>query len=125
MINSCDRIIVTSKKLLNYYKKITSKPISLIYNGFDYDRKELALDKKFSITHIGSLLPERNPEILWRALGAISSQNNKIKQDLQINFIGNVDKNIREFIDLNNLENNTIYHNYLDYKETIPYLIKS
>ena len=103
VINSCDRIIVTSKKLLNYYKKITNKPISLIYNGFDYNKKELTLDKKFSITHIGSLLPERNPEILWRVLGDISSQNNNIKEDLQINFIGNVDDNIKELICLNNL----------------------
>ena len=125
VINSCDRIIVTSKKLLNYYNKITNKPISLIYNGFDYNKKELSLDRKFSITHIGSLLPERNPEILWRVLGDISSQNNNMKKDLQINFIGNVDDNIRELICLNNLENNTIQHNYIDYKDTIPYLIKS
>ena len=58
-------------------------------------------------------------------LGDISSQNNNIKEDLQINFIGNVDDNIKELICLNNLENNIIQHNYIDYKDTIPYLIKS
>lgn len=125
VLNSCDRIIVTSNKLLNEYSKITRKPVSLITNGFDFIKKETTLDNKFSITHIGSLLPERNPKILWKALRKIELKSNNLKDDLVINFIGEVSSNIKEDIKNNCLEKNVVYHNYIEYKDTIPNLLKS
>ena len=125
VLNSCDRIIVTSNKLLKEYNGTTTTPISLITNGFDYQKLELELDEKFSITHIGRLLPERNPKILWQALKELSITNKNFKNNLKINFIGNVSENFRSKIKSNNLENNAIYHGYIKYNQTIPYLLKS
>ena len=42
-----------------------------------------------------------------------------------INFIGEVSKNIKEDIKNNCLEKNVVYHNYIEYKDTIPNLLKS
>ena len=125
VLSSCDRIIVTSNKLLKEYNEITETPISLITNGFDYQKLQLELDKKFSITHIGRLLPERNPKILWNALKELCTINKNFKNNLKINFIGNVSENLRKEIKTNNLENSVVYHNYIKYNDTIPYLIKS
>jgi hypothetical protein len=125
VLNSSDRVIVTSNRLLNEYRKKTNTPVSLITNGFDYIKKEMPLDNKFSITHIGSLLPERNPQILWKALREIALKRNNFKDDLVINFIGKVNINIKDDIKYNHLENNVVYHNYIEYKDTIPNLLKS
>ncbi len=125
VLNSCDRIIVTSNKLLNEYNKIAKTPISLITNGFDYQKLQLELDKEFSITHIGRLLPERNPKILWNALKELCIINKNFKNNLKINFIGNVSENLRNEMKTNDLENSVVYHNYIKYNDTIPYLIKS
>ena len=125
VLSSCDRIIVTSNKLLKEYNEITETPISLITNGFDYQKLQLELDEKFSITHIGRLLPERNPKILWNALKELCTINKNFKNNLKINFIGNVSENLRKEIKTNNLENSVVYHNYIKYNDTIPYLIKS
>ena len=125
VLSLCDRIIVTSNKLLKDYNEITETPISLITNGFDYQKLQLELDEKFSITHIGRLLPERNPKILWNALKELCTINKNFKNNLKINFIGNVSENLRKEIKTNNLENSVVYHNYIEYNDTIPYLIKS
>ena len=125
VLNSCDRIIVTSNKLLKEYNKIAKTPISLITNGFDYQKLQLELDEEFSITHIGRLLPERNPKILWNALKELCIINKNFKNNLKINFIGNVSENLRNEMKTNDLENSVVYHNYIKYNDTIPYLIKS
>ena len=125
VLNSCDRIIVTSNKLLNEYNKIAKTPISLITNGFDYQKLQLELDEEFSITHIGRLLPERNPKILWNALKELCIINKNFKNNLKINFIGNVSENLINEMKTNDLENSVVYHNYIKYNDTIPYLIKS
>ena len=125
VLNSCDRIIVTSNKLLKEYNKIAKTPISLITNGFDYQKLQLELDEEFSITHIGRLLPERNPKILWNALKELCIINKNFKNNLKINFIGNVSENLRNEMKTNDLEKSVVYHNYIKYKDTIPYLIKS
>ena len=125
VLNSCDRIIVTSNKLLKEYIGITKTPISLIANGYDYKKQKLELDEKFSITHIGRLLPGRNPKILWKSLKELSINNENFRNNLKINFIGNVGDNIRSEIKSNNLEDSVVYHSYIEYNHTIPYLIKS
>jgi len=125
VLNSCDRIIVTSNKLLKEYNKIAKTPISLITNGFDYQKLQLELDEEFSITHIGRLLPERNPKILWNALKELCIINKNFKNNLKINFIGNVSENLINEMKTKDLENSVVYHNYIKYNDTIPYLIKS
>ena len=125
VLNSCDRIIVTSNKLLKEYNKIAKTPISLITNGFDYQKLQLELDEEFSITHIGRLLPERNPKILWNALKELCIINKNFKNNLKVNFIGNVSENLINEMKTKDLENSVVYHNYIKYNDTIPYLIKS
>ena len=51
--------------------------------------------------------------------------NQMIIQVLKINFIGNVSENLRNEMKTNDLEKSVVYHNYIKYKDTIPYLIKS
>jgi len=92
LINS-NAVIVTSERLKDLFSNITSN-IYKITNGFDYIIKENNLDNKFSISHIGSLYPERNPKFLWDSLEELFEGS--FKKDLQINFIGNTSEKIKK-----------------------------
>ena len=70
VLNNSDAVIVTSEKLKNLFLNIT-KDVFKITNGFDYTNEQINLDNKFSISHIGSLYPERNPIFLWDILEEI------------------------------------------------------
>ena len=90
-------MIVTSEKLKNLFLNITTN-VFKITNGFDYINKEVNLDKKFSISHVGSLYPERNPKFLWDVLEELF--DGSLFSDLQINFIGNTSEKIKKEFNL-------------------------
>ena len=90
-------IIQTLLQNHNSYKNLFLNIITNVFkitNGFDYINKEVNLDKKFSISHVGSLYPERNPKFLWDVLEELF--DGSLFSDLQINFIGNTSEKIKK-----------------------------
>jgi hypothetical protein len=72
VLNSADQIIVTSNNTLKEFKAKTNQPISVITNGYDnHSVEKPEKDSKFTMSHIGSLLSERNPKILWETLSEL------------------------------------------------------
>jgi len=97
VLNSADQIITTSFTTKAEFAEKTSKPISIITNGFDTEENEKtneSLDKKFSISHIGSLLSERNPENLWTAIAELTIENLNFSEDLELKLAGTVSEEI-------------------------------
>ena len=90
VLNAADKIITTSQTTAEEFAKLTDKPITVITNGFDAlsTDKSYELDKKFSLSFIGSLLSRRNPVNLWKSLAEILQENERIREHLQINLIG-------------------------------------
>ena len=69
VLNTADTIIVTSKTTKKEFEALTDKPIEVITNGYDVENvTKQTLDSTFSLAHIGSLLSERNPKILWEVI---------------------------------------------------------
>ena len=99
VLQTADQIIVTSNITKSEFSKITTKSIEVITNGYDYEPiQDSQLDKKFSISHIGSLLSKRNPEILWKVLADVVSENKKFANDLQLNFVGAISEDVLKSI---------------------------
>ncbi|WP_286761631.1 glycosyltransferase family 4 protein [Salegentibacter sp. UBA1130] len=97
VLNSADQIMTTSFTTKAEFAEKTSKPISIITNGFDTEENEKTnenLDKKFSISHIGSLLSERNPENLWKAIAELTNENLNFSEDLELKLAGTVSEEI-------------------------------
>src|SRR5690606_22285158 len=75
VLNSADKIIVTSFTTKKEFDYITEKPIKVITNGYDREHVEkVKLSQKFTISHIGSLLSGRNPYVLWEALAELAKE---------------------------------------------------
>ncbi|PKQ44093.1 glycosyltransferase family 4 protein [Confluentibacter flavum] len=126
VLNNADKIIVTSHVTKTEFENITKKPIAVITNGYDNETVgEVLLDTKFSISHIGSLLSERNPEVLWRVLQDLIEGLDGFKDDFQLNFIGFISDNIMESIERYHLTNHVNNIGYVSHKESVVYQKKS
>lgn len=100
VLNEADRILVTSPSTKKDFKQITQQPIDVITNGYDIEHIEKKpLDKKFTIAHIGSLLSDRNPRVLWKALAELIKNNPDFKQDFELKLAGKVSTQILNTLD--------------------------
>jgi hypothetical protein len=99
VLQSANQIMVTSPSTKAEFEQITSKPITLITNGYDVEKIEKQpLDQKFSLAHIGSFLSERNPRILWKALSEILKENKDFSDDFELKLIGIVSEEVLDTI---------------------------
>lgn len=125
---SCDKLLVTSKTTKVEFESITSKPIHVITNGYDIPESDLpfsALDKKFTLSHIGSLLTGRNPENLWKVLLEIIDENEAFRNVFQLNLIGVVGNDVLKCIHDNGLKSYTRIKEYVTHEEAVNYQRKS
>jgi len=120
VLNKANQIVVTSQVTKNEFSLLTKKPISVITNGFEASNDiQNQLDTQFSLVHIGSLLSNRNPKILWKVLSEIVKTNNDFKVDLQIKLVGIVGEEILESIQKYGLADNCEVVGYVLHKEAI------
>ena len=126
VLNEADHIIVTSNRLNVEYSKLTNKPVSTITNGFDHiNDDDFKLDKKFTISHIGSMLSDRNPELLWKVLNKLVREVNGLNKFLKLNLVGNVSTEVKESIKKYSLESYVDYIGHITYDQTSTYLKNS
>ena len=126
VLNSADEIIVTSKTTKTEFEAVTTKPITVITNGYDEEKVEKqVVESKFSLAHIGSFLSERNPEILWQSLSELVAENITFASDLEIKLLGAVSQEVLTTISkyqLNKYLNNL---GYVSHKEAVEHQRKS
>lgn len=126
VLNTSDQIIVTSSVTKKEFENITTKPIEVITNGYDYESVEKTeLDSKFSIAHIGSLLSKRNPEVLWQVLCGLVETDEGFAKDFQLNLVGAVSQDVLNSIENNNLSSYANKVGYISHNESIKYQKKS
>ena len=120
VLNTADTIVVTSPSTKLEFEAITIKPIMVITNGYDM-KPELpaAIDSKFSLAHIGSLLSDRNPKILWKVLSEIASEIPTFLDDLEIRLAGAVSEDVLESIAAFRLKEYTVYSGYVAHREAL------
>lgn len=121
VLNSADALVVTSETTKQEFETITSKPISVITNGYDGESPTVDLDKSFTISHIGSLLTERNPKSLWKALSELVKENAELASKLKIRLIGAVGDGAMESLKEHDLKEYTEVLGYVSHDEVLNY----
>ena len=120
VLETADHILTTSFTTKKDFSKITKKPISVITNGFDDDEvEEVALAEKFRLSHIGSLLSERNPLELWKALQELVSEKEDFAKDLELVLAGKVSESVVSSIREHQLGKYLIEKGYLSHEESL------
>jgi len=126
VLNAADKIVVTSNNTKQNFLSLTEKPIEVITNGYDYEPVgNVELDAKFSLAHIGSLLSDRNPEVLWEVLDELVTNNKIFASMLQLNFVGSVSKDVLRSLERHNLSQYVNLIGYVPHKQAIEYQKKS
>lgn len=126
VLNTADTIIVTSNTTKIEFQAITNKPIEVITNGFDVEKVEpQSLDEKFTLAHIGSLLSERNPIILWQVLSELVKEVSDFSNHFQLKLIGTVSQEILDTLQRYNLNEFINYLGYVSHQEAIAHQRKS
>ena len=122
VLQQADKIITTSFTTGKEFQNIVNKPIKVITNGFDdQDNEALPLDKKFTFSHIGSLLSDRNPEVLWKVLGELVNENEAFKNAFQLNLIGVVSEDFLDSIKTFELNDFVNYLGYVSHHKALKY----
>lgn len=115
VLRMADRVVVATPGMKRDFESILSRSYDVITNGFDEPMSKQVehMDELFSIAHIGSMVPARNPEILWQALKELKKENKSFAEKLEIKLIGQIDYSVRESIEVFGL---------VDHLKTIDYL---
>ncbi|NJX15198.1 glycosyltransferase [Tamlana crocina] len=126
VLNTADRIIVTSEVTKNEFEELTNKPIEVITNGYDDESTvDFQMDEKFTLAHIGSLLSKRNPENLWEVLAELINEDADFSKDFQLNLVGAVSENVKNSLKKSTLSDYVNEVGYVSHKESIVFQKKS
>ncbi|MDG2226509.1 MAG: glycosyltransferase [Flavobacteriales bacterium] len=126
VIKHADALVTVSPNWAKDFKDKSKRDFNVIYNGFDekdFTCKEVELDQKFSIVHIGSMNKDRNPHNLWKVLGEICSEIEGFSKDLEIKMVGPTDIAIKKALHENNLNENLNKIDYVPHSEVVTYLL--
>lgn len=126
VLSNADEIIVTSHFTKKEFSTKTNVPITVITNG--YDNHHVSVDNKdakFTLSHIGSLLSERNPIVLWRVLSKLIETHSEFAKHFRLNLVGIVSDDILDSIKSNGLEEFVTVVGYVNHDEAIAYQMKS
>ena len=122
VLQSADVVLVVSQGMKDDFDLVQGANVKVITNGYDVSdiqSGQVELDKKFSISHIGTLNAARNPTTFWKVLSEICAENNAFRNDLFIQLVGKVDFSVLEAIEKAGLKEQLLKINYLSHSEAI------
>ncbi|WP_400078532.1 glycosyl transferase family 1 [Winogradskyella sp. R77965] len=126
VLNAADEIIVTSNHTKNEFQAKTDQPISVITNGYDsHSVRVEGKDEKFTLSHIGSLLSDRNPIVLWKVLAELIKENDGFSKAFKLQLIGVVSDDVIESVHQNGLKNHVEVVGYVSHDDAIKFQMKS
>ncbi|NVO18749.1 MAG: glycosyl transferase family 1 [Bacteroidetes bacterium] len=129
VLRSANAVSAVTQTMIQEFNLIFPRKYELISNGFDEsDIKPLdpkKMDRKFSIAHIGSLVPSRNPIILWKVLSLLVKENEEFANTLEIKLVGKIDVSVTDSIQKYNLNRYLTKVSYLSHDKAIEETQKS
>ncbi len=122
VLTQADEVVVISNSMKSDFIAIHDREYSVITNGYDEDdvlTENVEIDKKFTISHIGTMVKTRNPEILWKVLNAEAEKSQDFASNLEIKLVGSVDYSVSASIENAGLGKFVNKVSYLPHNEVI------
>ena len=120
VLQVADEVIVTSHVTKKEFSAIASRPITVITNGYDLlPSIKTNLDTQFSLAHIGSLLSERNPSVLWKVLKDLIDDYPDFANDFKLKLVGHVSEEVLKSLDKYGLINHLDNIGYVTHREAV------
>lgn len=120
VLQHADRVIVTSAVTKKEFQALTTTPVQVITNGYDVeDIPPVNPHTSFTVAHIGSLLSERNPEQLWKALGELVREDTDFASNFELKLAGAVGESVLASINREGLEPYLETAGYISHREAL------
>lgn len=122
VVTGADRVVTVSPTWKEEFERTHNRPVVLITNGYDEDDfhgVNPEPDPYFSISHIGTLMPSRNPGALWQAISELIKENEDFARDFRLVLVGRIDISVTAALRQYGIEDNVIKTGYLPHNEVI------
>ena len=122
VLKQADAITVVGNSMKEEFRDRNNK-VHVLTNGFDErpNHKEVILDKKFSICHIGMMNADRNPDILWKALKELTEESEGFRKDLVVKLIGKCDQEVYQSVSDFGLKARVSFVDYVPHKDVLRF----
>ncbi len=123
VLNKADKIITTSQTTRDEFCRITTKPITVITNGYESSAsmEDISLDQEFTLSYIGSLLSGRNPTNLWKVISELIDENPGLSKQINIKIVGLIGEDVLKSLDQYGLKDHTTLIPYVSHQEARAY----
>jgi hypothetical protein len=129
VICNADKVVVVSTQMQKEFTKFRTQGVELITNGYDEDDfpeiENYVIDSAFTITHIGSIPPNRNNKYLWQAISNLVNADSDFAAKLKIQLVGSVDSSVIDQIDQVGLSSHCQMLGYLNHTDSIRLMQRS
>lgn len=124
---NADLITIVSDSWKVDLQQIGAKKVEVIPLGFDPDdfKSSSILDQFFSMTHLGLLGEDRNPETLLYVIKAICEENSDFANYFRLNLVGKVNSKLSDLVASLNLKSNVFFIGQVSRKLALQYMQKS
>lgn len=105
VLTTADEVITITPFYVRQFEKLSGRKVNLITNGYDdADFKTFALKRpdKFCIRHVGIVNEKCDPRPFMESVAELCHENAGIREDLIIEFVGQVNPAFKEFVAQNN-----------------------
>jgi len=122
IFSSADKVTICSDTWKRDLEAIGARDVGVIVWGYDEDdfkNVSVPLSNKFTLSHFGSLGPDRNAKTLWKALSIIAKENEQFAHDLEIELVGFIGHVIIDEITSLGLADNLKLSAHISRRETL------
>ena len=127
VLDTTNLLLVTSPSTGKEFASKTSTPIQLITNGYDIPEASSTIQPKgkFTLSHVGTLLSDRNPQLLWESLADLCRDDAIFKSRLELQLAGNVSNEVLESIESYGLQSNLKQLGYVSHQQAVDLMYDS
>lgn len=133
LMNASRSLVITrdmKNKILSRYRFLNYNDIAILPHGFDQEDIDKAASliqksNKFVISHSGVFSADLTPEFFFKAVSLLISQKPEIKKDLEIRFVGVLQKKYKKQIVKYKLDEIIKLYGYLEHLESVKVLMES
>jgi hypothetical protein len=122
-LKNCNAIVTVSEPLKETLERKYSKPVYVIYNGYDeedYPHQDVPLTDKFTITYTGKIyIGKRDPSLLFEAVSDLDKEKKITPDILEIRFYGTEQDVIRSLSIKYGIENYVNLGGIVSHKESL------
>ena len=99
VLRQADAVVATSKHTASEFEDISGREVAVVTNGFEpVTTLEEKSSNKFVLSHLGTLLSDRNPVLLWSAIGELIKEDPVFAASFSLELYGSVSEEVMKAI---------------------------